>query len=67
MIWASEHGHKKIVQMLLDKGADVNTQGGLYGNTLQAASKGGHEKVVQMLRDTAANDTEVGQQYKSVV
>ncbi len=35
--------------MLIDKGADVNAQGGHYGNALYAASEGGHEKVVQML------------------
>ena len=32
--------------MLLDKGADVNTQGGDYSNALQAASLGGHQEVV---------------------
>jgi hypothetical protein len=32
-------------------GADINAQGGLYGNALQAASYGGDEKVVQMLLD----------------
>ena len=31
-------GHDKMVQMLLEKGADVNAQGGYYGNALQAAS-----------------------------
>ncbi|EXJ53290.1 uncharacterized protein A1O5_13470, partial [Cladophialophora psammophila CBS 110553] len=50
-IWASEYGHEKVVQTLLDRGADFNAQGGLYGNALQAASEGGHEKVVQLLRD----------------
>ena len=35
--------------MLLDKGADVNTQGEYYGNALQAASYRGHDQVVQML------------------
>ena len=35
--------------MLLDKGADINAQGGHYGNALQAVSYGGHEKEVQML------------------
>ncbi len=35
-------GHEKIVKILLDKGADVNTQGGEYSNALQAASSGGH-------------------------
>jgi hypothetical protein len=31
-----------VVQMLLDKGAEVNAQGGFYGNALQAASRRGH-------------------------
>ncbi|KAK5201267.1 hypothetical protein LTR41_012179, partial [Exophiala xenobiotica] len=48
---ASEVGHEKVVQTLLEWGADVNAQRGLYGNALQAASEGGHEKVVEMLRD----------------
>lgn len=37
--------------MLLDQGAEVNAQGGKYGNALQAASAKDHEKVVQMLLD----------------
>jgi hypothetical protein len=41
--------------MLLDKGADVNAQGGFYGNALQAASGGGHEKIVQMLAENRAS------------
>jgi hypothetical protein len=27
-------GHDKMVQMLMDAGADVNAQGGKYGNAL---------------------------------
>jgi hypothetical protein len=42
--------------MLLDAGAEVNAQGGRYGNTLQAASGGGHEKVVQILLEKGAAD-----------
>ena len=30
--------HDLIVRMLLEKGADINAQGGLYGNALQEAS-----------------------------
>jgi ankyrin repeat protein len=41
--------------MLLDKGAEVNAQGGDYGNALNAASKEGHEKIVQMLLDKGAD------------
>jgi ankyrin repeat protein len=47
-------GHGKVVRILLDKGADVNAQGGRYGNALRAASEGGHEKVVKMLLDKDA-------------
>ena len=43
-----------MVQMLLDKGAKVNAQGGDYNNALQAALYEGHEKVVHMLLDNGA-------------
>jgi ankyrin repeat protein len=43
-----------VVQILLEKGAEVNAQGGGYGNALQAASEGGHEKVVQILLEKGA-------------
>ncbi|RMZ90991.1 hypothetical protein DV736_g1777, partial [Chaetothyriales sp. CBS 134916] len=52
---ASEHGHEKVVQILLDKGANVNAQGGLFDSALQAASYGGHENVVQILLNKGAN------------
>jgi hypothetical protein len=31
-----------MVKLLVSKGADVNAQGGYYGNALQAVSYGGH-------------------------
>ena len=43
---ASFGGHDKIVQMLINAGADVNAQGGKYGYALNAASRSGHAKVV---------------------
>ncbi|KAK9445083.1 Pfs, NACHT and Ankyrin domain protein [Metarhizium brunneum] len=40
---------------LLDKGADVNAQGGYFGNALQAASFRGHFEIVQLLLDKGAD------------
>ncbi|XP_014558524.1 hypothetical protein COCVIDRAFT_25002 [Bipolaris victoriae FI3] len=48
-------GHNEVVKMLLDKGADVNAQGGFYGNALYAASEEGHEQVVEMLLNAGAS------------
>ncbi|OCK72825.1 hypothetical protein K432DRAFT_279044, partial [Lepidopterella palustris CBS 459.81] len=46
---SSANGHEHIVRLLLGKGADVNAQGGYYGNALQAASIEGHEQVARLL------------------
>ena len=35
------NGKIEIVQLLLERGADVNVQGGKYGNALQAAAREG--------------------------
>ncbi|KAK4119594.1 hypothetical protein N657DRAFT_537577, partial [Parathielavia appendiculata] len=48
---ASARGHQEIVKLLLDKGAEVNKQGGYYGNALQAASARGHQDIVKLLLD----------------
>lgn len=34
LMWVSEFRYEKMVQMLLDKNADVNARGGEYGNAL---------------------------------
>ena len=39
----------KAAQLLLEHGADVNAQGGYFGNALDAAAEGGHEEFVLML------------------
>jgi len=41
--------------MLLEKGADVNAQGGIFSNELQAASSEGHEEIVAMLLEKGAD------------
>jgi len=40
---------------LLEKGADVNAQGGQFGNALRAASTWGHEAVVRLLLEKGAD------------
>jgi ankyrin repeat protein len=47
--YASFLGLTGVVQMMLNDGGEVNTQGGYHGNALQAASWAGHEEVVQLL------------------
>ncbi|KAK0721573.1 Pfs, NACHT and ankyrin domain protein [Lasiosphaeria miniovina] len=38
-----------VAQYFITKGADVNAQGGYYGNALQAASAQGHQEIVKLL------------------
>ena len=52
----SLYGHHKLVKVvLLKKGADVNAQGGLFSNALQAASVQGHKEIVAMLLEKGAD------------
>jgi hypothetical protein len=60
---AAVQGHCEAVNMLLDNEADVNAQGGYYGNALQAASARGHEAVVKMLLDRDADVNAQGGDY----
>ncbi|KZL84030.1 nacht and ankyrin domain protein [Colletotrichum incanum] len=52
---ASWQGHKEIIQILLDKGANANTQSGEFRTALYAASFSGHKEIVQKLLDKGAN------------
>jgi hypothetical protein len=42
------------VQLLIEKGADVNAQGGRYGGALQAAVANGRDAMASFLRETTA-------------
>ncbi|KAL2126832.1 hypothetical protein VTI74DRAFT_150 [Chaetomium olivicolor] len=54
---------KKVVAILLKKGADANTQGGLYGTALQAAARNGEDKIVAMLLEKGADVNAQGGLY----
>ncbi|KAJ5051341.1 hypothetical protein NUH16_003480 [Penicillium rubens] len=55
VMWASLNGHDRIVELLLERGADANAQGGRYGNALQAACYEGHDKIAQILLEREAD------------
>ena len=52
---ASQYGHLRSVQILLNSGADVNAERGFYGTALQAASMRGHAEIVKLLLEKDAN------------
>ncbi|KAI9775605.1 MAG: hypothetical protein M1839_001006 [Geoglossum umbratile] len=60
---ASMRGHIQIIQRLLEGRADVNIQGGYFGNALQAASLNGRDQVVQLLLKWGANAKAQGGYY----
>ncbi|CAI7672865.1 unnamed protein product [Penicillium discolor] len=60
-----ETGRQKIIKLLLDKGADINAQGGQYGNPLQAASRRGYLKIVKLLLDKGVNVNTQGGYYSN--
>jgi hypothetical protein len=67
VMWASLNGHDKIVQMLLEQGADVNAQGGEYGSALLAVCSRGYEKVVLVLLEQGADVNARGGHYGSAL
>ncbi|KAK5681436.1 hypothetical protein LTS10_005966 [Elasticomyces elasticus] len=48
-------GLPHTASMMLEQGADVNTQGGFYGNALVAAVAHRHVRIVRLLLDNNAN------------
>ncbi|KAH0537579.1 hypothetical protein FGG08_005645 [Glutinoglossum americanum] len=55
LYYASMLGLAGAVMLLLEKGVDVNADGGLYGNALQAASRHGHDAVARILLENGAD------------
>ncbi|KAF7970480.1 hypothetical protein HWV62_23839 [Athelia sp. TMB] len=63
LLIASEEGHLEIARLLLDKGANVDFEGGHYGTALQAACARGHLELATLLLDKGANVDVVGGRY----
>ncbi|KAJ7465134.1 ankyrin repeat-containing domain protein [Mycena latifolia] len=57
---ASYYGHTDMVAFLLEKGVDVDVQGGCHGFPLQAAAIRGHLDVVELLLKKGADVNALG-------
>ncbi|TAQ87668.1 hypothetical protein B7494_g4027 [Chlorociboria aeruginascens] len=64
---AAHHGNKKVVELLLESGVDVNIQGGEYGNALQAAVVRDYDEIALMLIDKDADVNAKGGFYGSAL
>ncbi|KAJ7327642.1 ankyrin repeat-containing domain protein [Mycena albidolilacea] len=62
-IVASHYGHYKIVELLINKEADVNVQGGKYSTALQTASLNGHKDIAELLINKGADVNAQGGEY----
>ncbi|KAJ7253943.1 ankyrin repeat-containing domain protein [Mycena rebaudengoi] len=60
-------GIGQIVWELLESGADMNADGGEYGNALQAASCLGHIEVVRLLLESGADVNAEVEEYDSAL
>jgi ankyrin repeat protein len=58
-------GNPKMVQLLLNVGADVNEKSGKFGYALQAAAYTGNKEIVRMLLKHGANIHAQGGRYGS--
>ena len=58
---------RQLFSMKMDEGANVNMQGGYFGNALQAASAGGYEQVVKLLLRKGANINAKGGRFHNAL
>ena len=55
LIAAAENGHTAVVRLLLEHGAEINTNEGWHGNALRAAAINDRESVVRLLLEKGAD------------
>ncbi|KAG7161381.1 Kinase D-interacting substrate of 220 kDa B-like 2 [Homarus americanus] len=54
LMWSARYGHKRVVNFLMDRGADLNHQNRQAETALTWAAYGGHYEVCKMLLDHGA-------------
>lgn len=67
LYYASAAGLRRIAELLLERGADVNAPGGMYNNALQVASFNGHKELAQLLLERGAVVNARGGSYGSAL
>ena len=65
LLEAVHYGRFKVVESLLERGANVNAYEGRYGSALQVASSGGSVELVELLVQSGANVNLQGGKYGS--
>jgi ankyrin repeat protein len=63
LLEATERGDLEKVMASLENGANVNTEGGVSGNALQAAAGNGYQEVLSLLLEKGANMNKIGGPY----
>ena len=63
LFYASLESLIESARQLVEKGAEVNAQGGVYSNALQVASARSHDQVVQLLLENGADVNAQGGKY----
>ena len=63
LYYSCSAGLLDISEWLLTEGADIDAQGGRYGNALQVASRHGQEAIVRLLLDRGADINAQGGKY----
>jgi ankyrin repeat protein len=55
--WAAGSGHSTVVQLLINRGANIESRSGSGGTPLPWATENGHNEVVWQLRQAAFSST----------
>ncbi|KAK5635619.1 hypothetical protein RRF57_011331 [Xylaria bambusicola] len=53
--WAARNGHEEIVQLLVEKGADIESKDSIGRTPLLWAAEEGHQEIVQLLVEKGAD------------